>query len=224
MLSPLEIKMTFVSKQSIDEVLYKYKTKMNMDMVDCENQRQRNGLAIAYRQKIFTKLNTIFRRQILLDGEEAIKFYSENSDVLDERINLFFDIIDYINDELNIGFIPDRLFTCAYLRIDTDTYDTMLNDIRADISANLKSQIKNLESFVISMTMNGIENGVVNGYAWKKMQLKSKFGGNEIQSVESQTFKANGILLTNGEEVKKRMNTSYNFPELLEDKKDNNNS
>ena len=180
-LSNLQIKMTFVKKEDVENILYKYKAQMENDMDIAENQSQKNKLAKAYRQKIFTKINMIFRRQIVLDTEEAIKFYSEDEDTLDERIDLFFKIIEIINDDLNIDFIPDRLIICAFLRISADTYNVILQEPRADISPNLKNQIRNLEEFVISMTTNGLEQGVLNGCAWKKMQLKAEYGGNEIK-------------------------------------------
>ena len=220
-MSYLEIKNTFISKDNIDNILFKYKTKMDLDMVECENQRQRNSLAKEFKQKIFTSLNIAFRRQIILSLEEAIKFYSNNDDVLVERINIFLDTIEYINDTLNISYIPDRLMVCSFLRINAETYNTLLNDPRADISLTVKTQIKNLEEMIISMTMNGLEEGLINGYAWKKMQLKAEFGGNEVKQVETFNNQPRTVLLATGEEVKKRMASSYNFPELIEEKKDN---
>lgn len=223
MLSALEIKTSFIRKDDILNVLYKYKTQLDMDLAICENQKEKNKMAKAYRQKIFTKLNTIFRRQVVLDGEEAIKFYSENDDVLNDRVDIFFTIIEYINDDLSIEFIPDRLMACGFFRIDAETYAVILNDPRADISQNLKTQIRNIEEFIISMTTNGLEQGSITSFAWKKMQLKSEFGGNEIKTVDSNIIKPSAVVITSGAEVEKRLSTNYNFPELLEDnKKDDN--
>lgn len=223
-LSSQEIKNTFISKNDIDNILFKYKAKIDVDMVECENQRQRNAMAINYKQKIFTSLNIAFRRQIILSTEEAVKFYTDNDDVLNERIKIFLDTIEYINDTLNIPYIPDRLMVCSFLRINADTYNTLLNDPRADIGLLVKTQIRNLEELIISMTMNGLEEGLISGYAWKKMQLKAEFGGNEVKQVETLSNQPRTVLLATGEEVQKRMKSSYNFPELIEDKKDNNNS
>lgn len=222
-LSSMQIKTTFVNKTDIDNLLYTFKAKMNFDLSTCENQTSKNKMAKSYRQKLFTKLNLIFRRQIILNVEEAIKFYSENEETLNERVETFFDMIQFINDDLDMDFIPDRLFVCAYLRVSAETYETMLNDPRADISSNLRNQMKNLEEFVISMTTNGLEQGLVNGYAWKKMQLKAEYGGNEIKSVETQFNKNNSILMVTGDDVRKKMTTNYNFPELLDNKKEENN-
>lgn len=219
-LTNLQIRDSFIEREEILNVLYSYKTKMNFDFSSCENQKQKNKVAKEFKQKIFTKLNSIFRRQIILSCDEAIKFYSDNEDVLKERIDIFFEIIEYISEQLDIVLIPDRLFVCSYFRIDAETYNIILNDPRADVGNMLKIQFRNLEEFIISMTTNGLENGELTGYAWKKMQLKAEYGGNEIKSVEANMQKGNSIVITTSEDVQKRLNTSYNFPELLE-KKDN---
>lgn len=222
-LSSMQIKMTFVNKEDIYKILYKYKSQMQFDIENCENQTSKNKTAKSYRQKLFTALSIAFRRQIILSTEEAIKFYSNDDDILEERINLFFEIIGFIQDEMNMDFIPDRLFACSFFRISAETYQTILVDPRSDISQNLKNQIHNLEEFIISMTTNGLEQGVVNGFAWRKMQLKGEFGGNEIKSVETFSSKNAQLVITTREDVQKRMGTNYNFPELLDNKKDNNN-
>ena len=217
-MSSFDIKRTFISKLDLENLLFKYKTKIDLEMTECENQRQRNAVAIQFKQKIFTALNLTFRRQLILSTDEAIKFYTENDDVLQERIELFFYLIEYLNDTLNIAYIPDRLMICSFLRINADTYQIILNDARGDIGLNLKNQIRNLEEMIISMTFNGLEQGILTSYAWKKMQLKGEFGGNEVKQVETMNNLPRTVLLANGEEVQKRMETSYNFPELLEEK------
>lgn len=221
-LSSMQIKMTFVNKEDIYKILYKYKSQMQFDIKECENQTSRNKVAKSYRQKLFTALSIAFRRQIILSTEEAIKFYSNDDDILEERINLFFEIIEFIQDEMDMDFIPDRLFVCAFFRISAETYQTILADPRADISQNLKNQIHNLEEFIISMTTNGLEQGVVNGFAWRKMQLKAEYGGNEIKAVESSPQRNTQLVITTREDVQKRMGTNYNFPELQQTKKEDN--
>ena len=146
----------------------------------------------------------------------------KKKEVLENRIEILFDTLEYINDTLNIPYIPDRLMVCSFLRISAETYQTLLNDPSAEISLYVKNQIHNIEEMIISMTMNGLEQGIINGYAWRKMQLKGEYGGNEIKQVETFNNQPKAILLATGEEVQKRMKSSYNFPELIEDKKDNN--
>lgn len=221
-LSSMQIKMTFVTKEDIYKILYKYKAQMQFDIEECENQTSKNKVAKSYRQKLFTALSIAFRRQIILSTEEAIKFYSNDDYELKQRMDLFFEIIEFIQDEMNMDFIPDRLFVCAFFRISAETYQTILVDPRADISQNLKNQIHNLEEFIISMTTNGLEQGVVNGFAWRKMQLKAEYGGNEIKAVESYPQRNAQLVITTREDVQKRMGTNYNFPELQQAKKEDN--
>ena len=214
-LSTLEIKNSFLRQGDIENVVFRIKSKMQMEISTCETNAEKKKVFKEYRQKIYSKLTTIFRRQVMLSVEEAIKFYSNNDDVLQERIEIYYNILDTINDDLDVVFIPDRLYTCAFFRISADTYSAILNDPRADISTSLKRNFENIEEYIISLTTNGIENGVLNGYAWKKMQLKSKFGGNEIKSVETNPFH-NGQLVIEGtgKEAQQRLETNYNFPEL----------
>lgn len=221
MLTPMQIKDTFVKRDDIDMVLYSIKSKIEIERNENDSQVAQNNIAKSWKNKIVIKLNTIFRRQLILDGAEAIKYYSTELDSLNERVELLFHIIEYINEDLKIDYIPDRLTVCAYFRINAEIYDKLVNDISAEISAECQAQFRNIEEFIISLTTNGIENGVINGYAWKRMQLQSKYGGNEIKSVE--TSNANlksAVVITTSSEVSKRMGTTYNFEELtIEDKK-----
>ena len=209
MLTPMQIKDTFVKRDDIDMVLYSIKSKIEIERNENDSQVAQNNIAKSWKNKIVIKLNTIFRRQLILDGAEAIKYYSTELDSLNERVELLFHIIEYINEDLKIDYIPDRLTVCAYFRINAEIY------------AECQAQFRNIEEFIISLTTNGIENGVINGYAWKRMQLQSKYGGNEIKSVEtSNSNLKNAVVITTSSEVSKRMGTTYNFEELaIEDKK-----
>lgn len=215
MITDLQIKDSFAKKEYLHNVLFAYKTKIENDSIDCKNAIEKKKVTSSYKQKIFLKLNTIFRRQIVLDTEEAIAFYNRNIDVLNERIDTLFELLEFINDELNVDFIPDRLLLCAYFRVSAETYDVLLNDARADITDSLRSCFKNVEEFTLSLTTNAIENGLVNQGAWKRLALKAKFGGNEIQSVNDGYINGNKtVLLTSSEDIEKRLGTAYNFKEL----------
>lgn len=215
MLTDLQIRDTFVDKESLHNILYTYKAKINNDIIECKNVFEKKKVTASYKQKIFVKLQTIFRRQIILEKEEAIKFYNTNADVLNERLDTLFDTLDFINEELDVDFVPDRLLLCSYFRIDAETYDVILNDARADITDSLRMVFRNVEELSLSLTTNAIENGLINQGAWKRLALKSKFGGNEIQSVNDGYSKSNGtVLITSSEEIEKRLGTAYNFKEL----------
>ena len=220
MLTPMQIKDTFVKKDDIDMALYSIKSKITMEIEEVDSQNAKSNIMKSWKNKIVIKLNTIFRRQLILDGTEAIKFYSTENEALNERVNLLFHIIEYINEELNIDYIPDRLTICAFFRINAEVYDKLVNDISAEISTECQATFRNIEEFIISLTTNAIENRVVNGYAWKRMQLQSKYGGNEIKSVESSNPNLkSAVVITTSSEVSKRMGTTYNFEELtIEDK------
>lgn len=218
-----EVKNGFISNDSLNLLLNTIKSKMNIDLSLCENQKQRNETSKEYRQKLFVKLSVAFKKQGLLDGTDLIRYFSTYNNYLLERIEMYYNMIEFINDELNIDFYPDRLFTCAFFRMDAETYNKILVDPSVEISQELKRQIKGIEEFILSMTTNGLEQGSLKGFAWKRMQLKAEYGGNEVKSVESNNFKNNVISITTSEDVNKRLESSYQFPELAnlseEDKK-----
>lgn len=215
MLTDLEIMTSFATKETINGVLYALKTRIDFDKNNVEELtiNTKKKISDSYKQKVFVKINTVLRRQIFLETDEAIKFYSNNTIVLNERMDILFNMIDFINDDLDITFVPDRLFLCAFFRINAETYDIILNDARVDITDELRRNFRNLEEMILSMTTNAMENGNLGQSAWKRLALKSKFGGNEIQSAESSSV-SNKVILATAEDVTKRLNTSYNFAEL----------
>lgn len=223
MLTDFQIRDTFVNKDSLHNTLFTYKAKIENETTLCKNIFEKKKVVASYKQKIFVKLHTIFRRQIILDREEAIAFYGRNLDILNDRIELLYDTLNFINEELDVDFVPDRLLLCAYFRIDAETYDVLLNDVRADITESVRLAFKSIEELMLSLTTNAIENGLVNQSAWKRLSLKSKFGGSEVQTVNDKIGKGGEtILITSSEEIEKRLGTSYNFKELenLEDNKE----
>lgn len=218
MLTDLQIKDTFVKRDDIDMALYSMKTKIDLDLNTCDSQSAKTNILKSWKNKVVLKLNTIFRRQLVLDGVEAIKYYSTNIDSLNDRIDLLFHIIEYINEDLKVDYIPDRLTLCAYFRINADVYERLLNDVSAEISAECQAQFRNIEEFILSLTTNGLENGTLNGYAWKRLQLQSRYGGSEIKTVENNSGNLkNAVVITTSAEASKRMETKYNFAELTLD-------
>ena len=215
MLTDLEIMTSFATKETINGALYALKTRIDFDKSNVEELtiNTKKKISDSYKQKVFVKINTILRRQIFLETDEAIKFYANNTIVLNERMDILFNMIDFINDDLDITFVPDRLFLCAFFRINAETYDIILNDARVDVTDELRRNFRNLEEMILSMTTNAMENGNLGQSAWKRLALKSKFGGNEIQRVESSSV-PNKVILATAEDVTKRLNTSYNFAEL----------
>lgn len=222
MLTDLQIRDTFVTKENLHNVLYTYKAQIQNDLIDCKNVFEKKKVTASYKQKIFVKLNTVFRRQLILETEEAISFYNRNIEILYERVDTLLDMLDFINEELGVDFLMDRLLLCAYFRIDAVTFDIILNDARADITEQLRSCFKNVEELTLSLTTNAIENGLINQSAWKRLSLKAKFGGNEVESVQDGYIKnPNTVLITSAQEIEKRLDTAYNFKELeLENNKE----
>ena len=94
----------FCKEDDIWAILYKFESdiKLNADKAKDkdENTDYKNvdktliTLISSYRQKIFVKLNFVFRLQIILDDVEAETFYNdpENFDFIYKRFELFISI------------------------------------------------------------------------------------------------------------------------------------
>lgn len=182
-----EIMSTFVREDDIYNVIGKLKSHIQTE-IDT-SPRQDKAL---YRQQVFIKLNTIFRRQIQLTEQEAIQFYESNQYFLNERINLFYDILDRVNTDINVAYIPDKLTLCAFFRISAETWDDFI--VHFAIKENIRKLFLSLEEFVISMTTTGVEIGQLKDSALNRMRLKGKFGGNNIEYHEVARPTNNGFI------------------------------
>lgn len=188
MLSNERIYESFCNADDVWAVLYRFEEAIKTNLFNVEDvsddkkktAQYISALSNSYKQKIFVKLNYIFRRQLVLSEEEASNFYNDEDyeEFVFSRFTMLYDIIEYINNDMGILYIPDKLTICAYFRISADLWTTFIN------YGNLKEDIKKLfvsvEEFIISSTTTGIENGLLNASAWRKLELKGKYGGNEV--------------------------------------------
>lgn len=212
MINNYDIIRGFVKEEDIEKVLDEFATKSAFEL-DIADKKAVKTLERRLKQQIYFKLSLIFKRQIQLNSNEAIAFYNANIDVLKERINLLYHIIEKINCEMNLIFIPDKLTIASYLRISADTFISMLED--ATVLPETQQLFRELNEYILSMTQAGLENGVLNNYAWHRLQLKGKFGGQDIEiRKESETQKA--ILITS--DIQRKLASDYDFTALLENK------
>lgn len=217
---------SFCKEKDIWDILYKFESdlKLNIDKVkdttddtsDYKNvDKTLFALMSSYRQKIFVKLNFVFRMQIVLDEAESEMFYNdpENFEFIYKRFELFYKIIDYINNTLEVAYIPDKLTACAYFRITAETWTTFLN--YGNLSdGRVKSMFSSLEEFLISSTMTGVENGQLNKIAWRKLELKGKYGGNDVEYSTSTANSGGGIIDTvanKHQQLESKLKSKYNF-------------
>lgn len=173
-----EIMATFVSEDDLINVIARLKAQIEQEVE--MSLRQDKAL---YRQQVFMKLNLIFRRQIVLSEEEAMNFYTRNTRFLKERLNLFYDMLDKVNNEIKVAYIPDKLTACAFFRVSAETWGRLIKDY--SVKEEVRNTFQSLEEFIISMTSTGVEIGQLKESAIRRMTLKGKFGGNELEYHDS---------------------------------------
>ena len=212
MLNNFDIGRGFVKQEDIKQVLDIFKVKAELKR-DLASKSELARLEKELRNQLYFKLKIIFQRQIILEFKEAIQYYNANTDALYEKINYLYDIIDYINDDMNIVFIPDKLLVASYLRVNAQVFDMLMND--AQVEPNVQEAFKNLNEFIMAITQAGLENGVLNGYSWSRLQLKARFGGNEIE-MHNMRSETTPLIITSND-IQRKLASDYDFTKLIAD-------
>lgn len=208
-----EIKSTFISRENVIDALAKLKSQIELEVET--SARQDKAL---YRQQVFIKLNVIFRRQIVMLEEEATNFYNNNEYFLNDRINLLYEIIDYVNNEIKIAYIPDKLTLCSYFRVTAETWESLVNNYSL-LKDNIRTKFSSLEEFVISLTTTGVEIGQLKQSAFDKLKLKGKFGGSNIEYFSSQKFSPENVITISENQTPDYLVNKYKKFQELENKK-----
>ena len=209
MLSNFDIERGFIDEEDINKLLYDFQCRM--DVVDSGdyNEKVRMKLFKGVNQVCATRLRIAFQRQIQLDFKEAVQYYNAHKDKLNERIDLFYKMLDKLND-MGITYIPDKLTLGAYLRVGAETFDYMMNDAQVEI--DVQKTFRELNEFILSLTQIGLETGALNSYAFSRLQLKSKFGGHEIAKPESE--KKEQTIIVSGD-IQRKLANDYDFTKLI---------
>lgn len=170
------IKSSFCKREDIMLVLNKFKMQKEIDL-----QMVASGIPVqkSLKQSLFVKLNTVFRRQYLLDEVEAIAFYNSELEFTLNQIQLFYDIIDYANDELGIVYVPDKLTLCAFFRVNAETWEALITSEAVNYS--LSMNFKALDEYIISSATTGVETKVLSQAALKRLEMKTRYGGHGIE-------------------------------------------
>ena len=92
------------------------------------NKRLKNPIKTdlkPYNERVYSKLNYIFRKTKLLSEDEARIVYDDNYDDFFAKYETFFDLIDWLNDK-GFNIIPEKTLFSAYLGISVETYNNLL--------------------------------------------------------------------------------------------------
>ena len=206
----MQIKNTFCKRESLFEVLDKFKIQKELDVGACMS----SGIPVYknYKQSLFVKLNTIFRRQYILSETEAFNFYRAEEDFTLEQAQLFMDIIDYASNDVGIEYVPDRLTVASFFRVSAEVWDKLVNSSSYELPERVAYTFKSLDEYIISSATTGVENGVLKTAALKRLEMKTKFGGHAIEYANND-FGNNLIIEDHRKSIKGKLGSGgkYNF-------------
>lgn len=204
----VDITRSFIKEEDITKIINDFNNSRALELVDLPAMAL-GTFEKKSRLKISLKLKIAFQRQVQLDFDEAYKYYGANISILNERILLLYDIIDKLN-EIGVAYIPDKLTVCSYMRVSADTFDKLLTD--AQVDTECQKGFNELNEFILSSTQIGLESGMLNNYAYHRLRLKAKFGGQEIE--EHETKKEATPIVINAQ-IKRKLASDYDFNKLI---------
>ncbi len=156
------------------------------------------------------KLKIAFQRQIQLTFDEAYQFYNANIEILNDRVEILYDILERIND-MNISYVMDKLTVASYFRVDAETFDKLLVDALVDEPVQII--FRSINELILSIAQIGLESGVLNSYTWNRLQMKAKFGGQEIELHKTEKQQPTVIVAT---DIQRKLANDYDFTKLIE--------
>lgn len=213
-LSNFDILRGFVSKEDIDKILSQFNEHVEIERLGCKPQAL-NRVNKELKTQIALKLKIIFQRQIALSFQEAFQFYNSNPLILQERLDILYDIIEKVNTEINVTYIPDKLTVASFFRVNAETFDKLMNDAQVDPS--VQSAFINVNEFILSTAQIGLETGALNSYTWNRLQLKNKYGGHEIEIHKGES--APQVLIASTD-IQRKLASDYDFTKLLGEKEE----
>ncbi len=95
-----------------------------------------------YNEKAYSKLNYLFRKDNILSGEE-IKNNCDDFEWLQNKCNIFLELINWLNDN-KLSIIPEKTLFSAYLGISVDYYNELLSNA-SDIK--IRNLLKSIDEY-----------------------------------------------------------------------------
>lgn len=144
---------------------------------------------------VATKLNDFLRKHKLITLSEAEMGYSPN--LIYECLDAFSDLISWLNNYT--PFIPTKQLVCAFMQINTNTYNKLQKSRDDDIATALDS----IEEYIVDLTFTSSQNSMVQEKSTLS-RLKTKGQGHNLmenQTEQQQTTTT--FVLTNQAVLKK---------------------
>ena len=133
-----------------NDLLYNYKHYF-IDLIETLNKEiefNRNQIKPIrtdfrpYNEKAYSKLNYLFRKDNILSGEE-IKNNCDDFEWLQNKCNIFLELINWLNDN-KLSIIPEKTLFSAYLGISVDYYNELLNNA-SDVK--IRNLLKSIDEY-----------------------------------------------------------------------------
>lgn len=133
-----------------NDLLYNYKHYF-IDLIETLNKEiefNRNQIKPIrtdfrpYNEKAYSKLNYLFRKDNILSGEE-IKNNCDDFEWLQNKCNIFLELINWLNDN-KLSIIPEKTLFSAYLGISVDYYNDLLNNA-SDVK--IRNLLKSIDEY-----------------------------------------------------------------------------
>lgn len=143
-----------------NDVLYHYKHYFLSIINELEeekefNRRQTKPIRTSvkpYNEKVYSKLNYLFRKKAMLTEEEIEEQYERDLENLNQKYNMFIDLIDWLNSN-GFSIIPEKTLFCAFLGISVEKYNDML---KKSADSNVRNLFKNIDDYFTTSQFGGL--------------------------------------------------------------------
>ena len=150
-----------------------------------------------YNEKAYSKLNYLFRKDNILSGEE-IKNNCDDFEWLQNKCNIFLELINWLNDN-KLSIIPEKTLFSAYLGISVDYYNELLNNA-SDIK--LRNLLKSIDEY---FTTNQFSALISDDRKSLERIQKTKTYGQEMLQTQPDVLNVNTTNVLSLSDIKKQI-------------------
>lgn len=194
-----------------NDLLYHYK-KYFIDIIDSLNKEitfnksQEKPIKTDFKpfnEKVYSKLNYLFRKQKLLSIDEAKETYDLNYELLFEKYEIFLELINWLNDN-NFSIIAEKTLFSAYLGISVETYNELLKNAS---NIQVRNLFRNIDEYFTTNQFGALINN--DRKSLERIQKTETYGQEMRQTQPDNLIVNNTQTITYNElmqDIKKRMN------------------
>ncbi len=143
---------------------------------------------------VSTKLNDFLRKHKLITLSEAEMGYTPA--LVYDCLDAFSDLISWINNYT--PFIPTKQLVCAFMQINTNTY----NNLQKSRDDDMATAFDSIEEYIVDLTYTSSQNAMVQEKSTLS-RLKTKGQGHSLSETQSEQPANTTFVLTNQAVLKK---------------------